>query len=175
MGKSCLNKTFERRLGNHRFPPEVANSCAARGAGSRGEAPVPFLSPFLCGTTKKWHQSPHSERAQQCEPVGKVVKNPVFNPPINQNLNHCRGASKAPPPTGFEGSRFVLSTHRQIKIYTTLFALKFFVGEHEREPFFQKRLPLVLLFFYSSTTSSAASSTVSSSGSGETLVKPTSF
>ena len=91
----CVSLTHKRgSLPNYTPKPRLAErsgapkrlACAARGAGSRGEAPVPFLSPFLCGTTKKWHQSPHSERAQQCEPVGKVVENPVFNTPINQNL-----------------------------------------------------------------------------------------
>ena len=101
------NRIFKPRLGNRRFPPEAACVAPRSGAGSRGEAPVPFLSPFLCGTTKKWHQSPHSERAQQCEPVGKVVKNPVFNTPINQNS----------PPTGFDARRFAASPPAKNKLY----------------------------------------------------------
>ena len=33
---------------------------AAKEGGPGGNVRVPFLSPFLCGTTKKWHPSRHS-------------------------------------------------------------------------------------------------------------------
>jgi hypothetical protein len=37
--------------------------------GIQGEPLVPFLSPFLCGTTKKWHFA-ITERAKLGEAVG---------------------------------------------------------------------------------------------------------
>jgi len=47
---------------------------------------VPFLSPFLCGTTKKWHPYRHTERAKLCEAVEEVVKI-LVNPSKKKNKN----------------------------------------------------------------------------------------
>ena len=71
-----LYKAFAARLGGAERSHPASRAVAPRsGAGSRGEAPVPFLSPFLCGTTKNEHKKPHSERAQQGEPQGVVALN----------------------------------------------------------------------------------------------------
>ena len=59
MEESWLNHAFERRLGEAIAKPPKARTVARLcRAGFEGAKPlVPFLSPFLCGTTKKWHSA----------------------------------------------------------------------------------------------------------------------
>ena len=72
--ESWQYNAIERRHGNRRFPPKARTVARLRCAGSRGEALVPFLSPFLCGTTKKWHPSRTARRAARQRRGGQYAR-----------------------------------------------------------------------------------------------------